>query len=80
MVILVHGNDREVTDIYNQICNKELRHFGVKGMKWGHHKTQIEASKNHRTEKNKEGNCGSVRLNFEGKFQRKFERFQKIND
>ena len=60
MVILVHGKYREVTDIYNQIYNTELRHFGVKGMKWGHHKTQIEASKNHRTEKNKEDNGNKI--------------------
>ena len=28
------------------IYNDELTHFGVKGMKWGHHKTQVESTIN----------------------------------
>ena len=28
------------------IYNDELTHFGVKGMKWGHHKTQVESAIN----------------------------------
>ena len=26
-----------------QVYNTELKHFGVKGMKWGHHKAQIDS-------------------------------------
>jgi hypothetical protein len=51
-VIPVLGNAKGGDDM--QVYNTELYHFGVKGMKWGHHKTRIKVTRTHNSKEKNE--------------------------